>query len=145
MAKKVVGPSKTNRLLVLVMVLAFAVVGTYLILASYAAAPSRSCVTKTYASGSKGNCVKHIQTLLNYPNSTIIVDGKFGTSTKDAVIKRQQDYKSAFPEYSDIVVDGIVDPAETWYMVCHPQQGPAPDSWAKAYAAAGCTNAPGRF
>lgn len=78
-----------------------------------------SCVNTTYRQGSKGTCVRHLQTLVSYfggPYSypKISVDGVFGSKTTSAV----KSYQKIF----GLSTDGVVG-KKTWSMLCSPQKG----------------------
>jgi peptidoglycan hydrolase-like protein with peptidoglycan-binding domain len=58
--------------------------------------------------GSQGNPVKYLQVRLNarlYPNPKLLIDGRFGLKTRDAVER--------FQSANRLAVDGVVGPT-TW-------------------------------
>ena len=75
-----------------------------------ASTTKKPCVQQTFRSGSRGDCVNYIQTMLNIAGGAgLQTDKKFGSKTKAAVITWQTNKK--------IQVDGIVGP-ETWGTLC---------------------------
>lgn len=78
--------------------------------ASANAATPKPCVQSNFRSGSSGNCVGYIQSMLTISNEAkLAADKKFGSKTKAAVIAWQTE--------KNIQVDGIVGP-ETWGTLC---------------------------
>lgn len=76
------------------------------------------CVTGTYRQGSRGDCVRYIQSILTYNtqsgrcgsvNTATGIDGAFGPKTLAAVKALQGEYC--------LVKDGIVGP-NTWRTLC---------------------------
>ena len=96
------------------------------------------CVNYNYSYGGYSSCVGNIQVLLNAfqprigaPYAKLVVDNKYGTATKSAVIK--------FQRFFGLTADGIVGP-RTWGVLCGPQMGPGPIAWYpySAARASGC-------
>ncbi len=76
-----------------------------------------SCNNQTFRQGSKGNCVKYIQTLVNYHDSRtadISIDGAFGAKTTTKV--------KTFQKTFGITADGIVG-KKTWGLLCDTHKG----------------------
>lgn len=77
-----------------------------------------SCVSNVYRFGSRGTCVKHIQSLNNFFATTsadnLNVDGIFGDTTRKSIRK--------FQTFWDLSADGVVD-SMTWETLCSPQMG----------------------
>ena len=114
--------------IVLAVIVAFASAGTYIIGISSAASKyyvswlGYPCPTlPTLKNGSTGDCVKDVQKGLNNRNGNLklmygtawtplVIDGKYGTNTYNAVKRFQTEYSNAGKK---LAVDGIVGPA-TW-------------------------------
>ncbi len=99
----------------LVFVLAIGMIGAYQIKQSRAATPNYHCMSKTLSHGSRGDCVRMLQAILNvesYGYGDIFVDGIFGTQSTNAV--------RAFQANRRIGADGIVGP-NTWNRLCNGQ------------------------
>ena len=103
-----------HHLVLVVIVLAAAIGGTYYLVASHAQVPyvnPYSCSTDPQLrSGSTGTCVKYLQYALASTSTSpgLAVDGSFGQLTQAAVIK--------FQTAHGLVADGIVGPL-TWGKV----------------------------
>ncbi len=112
----------------LAVIVAFAGIGTYIIGVSsaatkyYVSSLGYSCPTlPTLKNGSTGDCVKAVQKGLNNRNGNLklmngtawtplVIDGKYGTNTYNAVKRFQTEWSSVGKK---LAVDGIVGPA-TW-------------------------------
>lgn len=102
----------SHLLVPLLVVVAVAAIGTYLLVASHAAT---KCTSLTFREGSKGRCVKNIQLIINgLPNATyngsVKPDGSYGSATKAKVAGLQK--------YVGLPTDGAVGP-KTWTVLCH--------------------------
>ncbi len=99
-------------------------------------AASLHCVDQTFSEGSSGQCVKDIQSMLNYKiyytasSSYIPMDGAFSSITKSRVSTFQNDVKHGkhYPQGAEIQnwqylhainVTGTVNP-QTWAQLCLP-------------------------
>ncbi len=104
--------SKRRGIVLVVVLVVFGGIGTYLLQQSQAATYSNyGCTTyPTLRKGSKGNCVKKLQNTLQkkWGYNTGGVDGNFGTKT-DASVR-------AFQKKKGLKVDGVVGSA-TWRVV----------------------------
>jgi peptidoglycan hydrolase-like protein with peptidoglycan-binding domain len=107
----------------LVVIVAVASVGTYVLVKSHAAV---ACTGQVFRVGSQGQCVKDIQVLLNsYQTSTVIsvrpqlvTDGSFGNLTKARVVAWQKIvYLGGGGGGKALTPDGVVGPA-TWKKIC---------------------------
>lgn len=89
-----------------------------------------SCVNTKLRYGSNNNCVKYAQTLANYTYSlaskalggkrTLVVDGKFGSKTKSAIVNIQANSYVRKTNTSPKIYlskDGVVGP-QTWEILC---------------------------
>jgi hypothetical protein len=107
-----------------------------------------ACTTKTFqVVGTSDRCIKFAQRLLNYHvfalDSTkyLPVDGVYSEKVKDTVKAAQTSYKKALPEeYGNQEIDGIIDPSDTWFIICNPLKGPPPAWFTESYNYAGCTD-----
>ncbi len=95
-------------------------VGIYLKVFSHAA--SAYCVGGVFASGSSGQCVKDIQTMVNLStdvNPKITVNGKFNAATVNAVKQLQTQVNTLKPQGLPypLTVNGRVN-AKTWTVLC---------------------------
>lgn len=99
-------------------------------------ADAASCTASTYKQGSKGNCVKYMQQIINASGATskISADGAFGSGTKAAVVAFQKSTKVGTKKA--ITADGIVGKG-TWAKLCAVTQSAA----ATAKKNAGCGGA----
>lgn len=120
-----------RRLIVTMAIVVFAVGGILMLRSSNAG----SCTSHVYRQGSRGTCVRNIQTLVNYNlyslNSSryISTDGIFGRQTKSTIV--------AFQRSRGLSQDGIVG-RNTWRELCNPYKGPQPGWWLTAARNAGC-------
>jgi hypothetical protein len=107
-----------------------------------------SCTTRTFQVGSPNDyCIKYIQTLLRYHIYSLDkakyppADGVYSTAVMEAVKTVQTRHKEANPkEFGNEVIDGIVDPGNTWFMICNPLKGPPPAWFTNTFNDAGCSN-----
>lgn len=78
------------------------------------------CYGKVYRNGSRGDCVKDIQEILNIddygPARPLTVDGVYGINTEDDVYQLQSEL-SGYPN-----ADGVVGPF-TWKLLCEVDRG----------------------
>lgn len=77
------------------------------------------CYGKVYRNGSRGQCVKDIQEILNiddYGPAKLTVDGVYGINTQDDVYQLQS-VLSGYPN-----ADGVVGPF-TWKLLCQVDRG----------------------
>ncbi len=108
-----------------------------------------SCTTRTFKAGSPNDyCIKYIQLLLRYhiygldKTKYPAADGVYSNQVMESVKTLQTKYKTAFPkEFGNQAIDGIVDPSDTWYMICNPLKGPPPTWFTSTYNDAGCWDA----
>lgn len=107
-------------LLPILAVLLVAGIGGYVMQRGSSAA-SKTCVQRTFKSGSNGTCVKYIQTLANFKFSAKIpkhakltVDGKFGSGTESGI--------KALQKFHKVKANGIVG-KNTWGALCATQMG----------------------
>lgn len=122
--------------------LALAVGLSVAITAGSGQAAGAACVDYNYRYGSRGTCVKYLQTLANqYGSTSLRADGIFGVQTDSAIRKTQSSW--------GLVSDGIVG-YRTWGLLCTVQAGwideygrshmLVPDNWPLSTAkAAGCS------
>ena len=103
----------SHLLVPIVAVVLVAAVGTFMLVASHASTPCRS---QNFHPGSKGECVKALQLILNIgsgdynaPYKHPKADGKYGAETKAVVLQ----YQTKF----GLSKDGEVGP-ETWNQIC---------------------------
>lgn len=116
-AKKQLGFSHIMAIVAIIVV--FGAVGTFMIVRSKAA----SCTQSTFKQGSRGQCVKYIQQMLNYSTvpgmgdpaklggKALAADSSFGPATAKAV----RNFQGAGSVL--IKVDGVVG-KQTWQALC---------------------------
>ncbi len=74
-------------------------------------AQAGGCTSISLQKGSRGSCVKNLQTMLNELYfSGLVVDGVFGSQTQAAV--------KNFQKNAGLTVDGVVGPKQSWPRLC---------------------------
>ena len=128
---------KLNWKIIAPLVLLVSLLGGVLVFRSFAA--TKPCVQQQFSQGSRGQCVKYIQAMLNVQifkadqNKYMPVDGVFGSKTKD--------YAAFFQGLNNLGASGVVGP-KTWEKLCFYGMNTQGTSHGRAFAiyakAAGC-------